>query len=63
MILLVEVTQLQARTLVSADRTTYVPVCFCCIRGENLCNIIKVCNGTLLDGMKMQNFLFIFVNE
>lgn len=59
MISLVEVTQLQIRKLVSADRNKF----FCCIRGESLCNIIKVCNGTLLDGMKMQHFLFIFVNE
>lgn len=63
MISLVEVIQLQVQTLVSAGRITYVPVYFCCIRGENPRNIIKVCNGTLLDGMKMQNFLFIFVNE
>lgn len=31
--------------------------------GGNDGKVIKLCNGVLLDGMKMQNFLFTFVNE
>lgn len=61
--IVVLVTPLQVQTLISAGRIMHMPVCLCCMRGKTLWKIMKGCNGVSLDEMKMQNFLFIFVNE